>query len=94
MNKFTETTCLLCLIALTLSFGNLEAQNADYIREDVVLNIEANHKAHKKIRSSRSLSVYTLLGRSNAYSVIFKNEMRDKLMAMYSPYLNQQSLSF
>ncbi len=46
----------------------------DYIRVDLALNIEGNHKVHKKIHGSWSLSVYNLLGRSNAYSVIFRNE--------------------
>jgi carboxypeptidase-like protein/TonB-dependent receptor-like protein len=46
----------------------------DYIRVDVAINIEGNHKVFKKIHGSWSLSVYNLLGRSNAYSVFFKNE--------------------
>lgn len=46
----------------------------DYFRVDVALNIEGNHKVHKKIHGSWSLSIYNLLGRSNAYSVFFKNE--------------------
>jgi carboxypeptidase-like protein/TonB-dependent receptor-like protein len=46
----------------------------DYFRVDVAFNIEGNHKVHKKIHGSWSFSVYNLLGRSNAYSVFFKNE--------------------
>lgn len=46
----------------------------DYIRVDLSVNIEGNHKVHKKIHGSWSFSVYNLLGRANAYSVFFKNE--------------------
>lgn len=46
----------------------------DYIRADIAMNIEGNHKVKKLAHSSWTVSVYNLLGRHNAYSVYFKSE--------------------
>jgi hypothetical protein len=46
----------------------------DNMRVDVSFNFDGNHKVHKKIHSSWSLSVYNLFSRANAYSVFFKSE--------------------
>ncbi|MCG8310127.1 MAG: TonB-dependent receptor [Cytophagales bacterium] len=46
----------------------------DYFRTDLAINIDGNHKVHKKIHGSWSLSVYNLTSRANAYSVFFVNE--------------------
>ncbi len=45
-----------------------------YFRADLALNLEGNHKVHKKIHGSWSLSVYNLTSRANAYSVFFRSE--------------------
>ena len=46
----------------------------DYFRIDLAVNLEGNHKVHKKIHGSWSLSVYNLTSHPNAYSVFFTNE--------------------
>ncbi len=46
----------------------------DYFRIDLAVNLEGNHKVHKKIHGSWSLSVYNLTSHANAYSVFFRNE--------------------
>ncbi len=46
----------------------------DYIRTDLSVNIEGNHKIKKLAHSSWSLGVYNLLGRQNPYSVYFQQE--------------------
>jgi hypothetical protein len=46
----------------------------DYFRIDLAVNLEGNHKVHKKIHGSWSLSVYNLTSHPNAYSVFFRNE--------------------
>ncbi len=46
----------------------------DYFRMDLAINLEGNHKVHKKIHGSWSLSVYNLTSHPNAYSVFFTNE--------------------
>jgi len=43
----------------------------DYIRLDLSINIEGNHKVHKLNHSSWTFAVYNLTGRNNAYSVYF-----------------------
>ena len=43
----------------------------DYMRVDLSVNIEGNHKIRKLAHSSWSLGVYNLLGRRNPYSVYF-----------------------
>ncbi|MFY0652146.1 MAG: carboxypeptidase-like regulatory domain-containing protein [Cyclobacteriaceae bacterium] len=45
-----------------------------YFRTDVAVNFEGNHRVHKKIHGSWSLSVYNLTSRANAYSVFFQSE--------------------
>ena len=45
-----------------------------YFRTDLALNLEGNHKVHKKIHGSWSLSIYNLTSRANAYSVFFQSE--------------------
>jgi len=44
-------------------------QIPDYLRLDVALNLEGNHKIKKLAHGSWSLSVYNLTGRNNAYSI-------------------------
>lgn len=46
----------------------------DYLRFDVGINIEGNHKIKKLAHSSWTLSVYNVMGRRNAYSVFFQSE--------------------
>jgi len=46
----------------------------DYLRSDISLNLEGNHKIKKLAHSSWSLGVYNLTGRRNAYSVYFTSE--------------------
>ena len=46
----------------------------DYFRIDLAVNLEGNHKVHKKIHGSWSLSVYNLTSHPNAYSVFFRND--------------------
>ncbi len=43
----------------------------DYLRLDLSINIEGNHKVHKLNHSSWTFAVYNLTGRNNAYSVYF-----------------------
>ncbi|HRH58954.1 MAG TPA: carboxypeptidase-like regulatory domain-containing protein, partial [Chitinophagaceae bacterium] len=43
----------------------------DYIRADLSINIDGNHKVKQKTHNSWSFGVYNLLGRQNAYSVYF-----------------------
>ena len=49
----------------------------DYIRLDLSLQVEGNHKVDKPAHSSWSFAVYNLLGRRNAYSVFFLSEQGD-----------------
>lgn len=46
----------------------------DYFRTDIAINLEGNHKVHKKIHGSWSFSVYNLTSRNNAYSVFYRSE--------------------
>ena len=46
----------------------------DYIRTDVSVNFEGNHKIKKLAHSSWTFAIYNLLGRANAYSVFFTSE--------------------
>ncbi len=46
----------------------------DYIRWDFSITFDPNLKRKKKIRSTYSFSLYNALGRSNPYSVFFKND--------------------
>ena len=46
----------------------------DYIRTDISINIEGNHKVRKLAHSSWTVAVYNLLGRANPYSVYFVSE--------------------
>jgi hypothetical protein len=46
----------------------------DYIRADVSLNIEGNHRIKKLAHSSWSVGVYNALARQNPYSVFFAQE--------------------
>jgi hypothetical protein len=43
----------------------------DYIRTDISINVEGNHRIKKLAHSSWTFAVYNLLGRANAYSVFF-----------------------
>ncbi|GAB2777055.1 carboxypeptidase-like regulatory domain-containing protein [Rhabdobacter roseus] len=44
----------------------------DYVRTDISMNIEGNHKIRKLAHSSWTLAVYNLLGRRNPSSVYFQ----------------------
>lgn len=46
----------------------------DYIRTDISINVEGNHKIRKLAHSSWTLGVYNLFGRQNAYSVFFTSQ--------------------
>lgn len=46
----------------------------DYIRLDLGINIEGNHKIKKLAHSFWNISVYNVLGRNNPYSVFFVTE--------------------
>jgi hypothetical protein len=46
----------------------------DYIRTDISLNLEGNHKVKKLAHSSWTFAVYNLFSRSNAYSVYFVSQ--------------------
>jgi hypothetical protein len=46
----------------------------DYIRTDLSVNIEGNHKVKKLAHSSWSLGVYNMLARQNPYSIYFVQE--------------------
>ncbi|RAV99873.1 carboxypeptidase-like regulatory domain-containing protein [Pseudochryseolinea flava] len=46
----------------------------DYIRTDIAINIEGNHRIKKLAHSSWTFAVYNLFGRANAYSVYFQSE--------------------
>ena len=46
----------------------------DYIRTDLSVNIEGNHKIKKLAHSSWSLGVYNMLARQNPYSIYFTQE--------------------
>jgi hypothetical protein len=46
----------------------------DYIRTDIALNFEGNHRIKKLAHSSWTVAVYNLMGRANAYSVYFVSE--------------------
>jgi len=46
----------------------------DYIRLDLGINIEGNHKKEKLAHSFWTISVYNVLGRNNPYSIYFVTE--------------------
>jgi hypothetical protein len=46
----------------------------DYLRADLSVTLEGNHKVRQKIHNSWSAGVYNLTGRENAYSVYFTQE--------------------
>ena len=46
----------------------------DYVRLDIGINIEGNHKIKKFAHSFWNISVYNVLGRANPYSVFFVSE--------------------
>ncbi|MCI1188570.1 TonB-dependent receptor [Hymenobacter sp. DH14] len=46
----------------------------DYLRVDIGLNIEGNHRVKKLAHSSWTVGVYNLTGRRNPYSIYFKSE--------------------
>jgi hypothetical protein len=46
----------------------------DYIRLDLGLNIEGNHKVKTLVHGFWSVSIYNVLGRKNPYSIYFKSE--------------------
>ena len=46
----------------------------DYIRVDIGINIEGNHKIKSLAHSFWNISIYNVLGRKNPYSIYFKSE--------------------
>jgi hypothetical protein len=46
----------------------------DYIRLDLGVNIEGNHKVKTLVHGFWSISIYNVLGRKNVYSIYFKSE--------------------
>ena len=73
---------------VTFPVGNYQFNNAeyvfysnrnefripDYIRLDLGVNIEGNHKTKKLAHSFWNISVYNVLGRNNPFSVFFVTE--------------------
>ena len=55
----------------TLYSDRNEFRIPDYIRLDIGINIEGNHKIKKLAHSFWNISVYNVLGRNNPYSVFF-----------------------
>jgi hypothetical protein len=53
----------------------------DYIRLDIGLNIEGNHKIKKLAHSFWNISVYNVLGRNNPYSIYFVTNPEGKIKA-------------
>jgi len=51
----------------------------DYIRLDVGINIEGNHKIKKLAHSFWNISVYNVLGRNNPYSIYFVTDPSGKV---------------
>ncbi len=46
----------------------------DFIRTDLSLNIDGNHKVNQKTHNSWTIGVYNMFGRRNPYSVYFTSE--------------------
>jgi TonB dependent receptor/CarboxypepD_reg-like domain/TonB-dependent Receptor Plug Domain len=46
----------------------------DYVRADISMNIDGNHKVHQKFHNSWTIGVYNLLGTHNPYSVYYISE--------------------
>ncbi len=46
----------------------------DYIRTDISMNIDGNHRVHQKFHGSWTIGVYNLFGRHNPYSVYYISE--------------------
>jgi hypothetical protein len=46
----------------------------DYIRADLSMNIDGNHKVHQKFHNSWTIGVYNLFGTHNPYSVYYISE--------------------
>ncbi|RZJ52510.1 MAG: TonB-dependent receptor [Flavobacterium sp.] len=72
----------------TFHYGNAEYtlysdRNAyripDYIRLDIGINIEGNHKIKKLAHSFWNISVYNVLGRNNPYSIYFVTDQSGKV---------------
>lgn len=72
----------------TFQYGNAEYtlysdRNAyripDYIRLDIGINIEGNHKIKKLAHSFWNISVYNVLGRNNPYSIYFVTDSNGKV---------------
>ncbi|KQX08958.1 TonB-dependent receptor domain-containing protein [Flavobacterium sp. Root420] len=51
----------------------------DYIRLDMGINIEGNHKIKKLAHSFWNISVYNVLGRNNPYSIYFVTDQSGKV---------------
>ncbi|WP_433834907.1 TonB-dependent receptor [Flavobacterium anhuiense] len=51
----------------------------DYIRLDIGINIEGNHKIKKLAHSFWNISVYNVLGRNNPYSIFFVTDQSGKV---------------
>lgn len=51
----------------------------DYIRLDIGINIEGNHKIKKLAHSFWNISIYNVLGRSNPYSIYFVTDTNGKV---------------
>lgn len=51
----------------------------DYIRLDIGVNIEGNHKIKKLAHSFWNISVYNVLGRNNPYSIYFVTDQSGKV---------------
>lgn len=63
----------------TLYSDRNEFRIPDYIRLDIGINIEGNHKIKKLAHSFWNISVYNVLGRNNPYSIFFVTDPNGKL---------------
>ena len=63
----------------TLYSDRNEYRVPDYIRLDLGINIEGNHKIKKLAHSFWNISVYNVLGRSNPYSIYFNTDSTGKV---------------
>jgi hypothetical protein len=63
----------------TLYSDRNEYRIPDYIRLDIGINIEGNHKIKKLAHSFWNISIYNVLGRNNPYSIYFVTDPSGKV---------------
>lgn len=66
----------------------------DYLRVDIAMNIDGNHKVNQRFHNSWSIGVYNLTGRQNPYSVYYVTKggtiggYQLSIFATAIPYIN------